>query len=268
MTQSIGAQVEFLLPCAAPAPFLESTLASLLAQTVKAWRLVIVLDGSDGELRALAKSMIPRDRLEIVSLDQRVGIARALNSGLKACVAEFTARIDADDVCEPRRLERQLAVMHAKPELALLGGPARLINAQGRVTGALTVKSGPRLRRELLKRNQFVHSSVMARTAALVQAGGYNPLCHLREDYDLWLRIAARHQVDNLHDEIVDYRLSGNQISRGSTDRVTNRFIWASRMALARTIDASVTRTALEHEAWRAAQFYPVQRVRRRLAGR
>src|SRR5512139_325678 len=99
---------------------------SVLRQTWRDLVLLAVEDGSrDGTGEALAR-LSERDRRLRVLPGPGEGIARALQRGLAGCDAEVVARMDADDVAWPRRLERQLQALAADPSLAAVGSRVRL----------------------------------------------------------------------------------------------------------------------------------------------
>jgi GT2 family glycosyltransferase len=107
----------------------------------------------------------------------------------------------------------------------------------------------------MLRRNAFVHSSVMIRRAALELVGGYDERCVRMQDYDLWLRLASVGGVANLSDELVSYR-----VHDGMHSRVTSPFgrparcVLASRIALARHLGRTTARQHAENALWTAAQ--------------
>src|ERR1044071_3222306 len=99
---------------------LQAAIDSILAQTFTDFALVIVDDGStDGSRAIVAGCDDPRIRL--IALERNGGLSAALNAGLAAIESPLVARQDADDLSEPDRLARQMAVMRERPDLAILG---------------------------------------------------------------------------------------------------------------------------------------------------
>ena len=246
--------VSFLMPCATPAPFLRATLTSLASQTVDSWELVLVLDGDAPSEAAVARDLTPPGKLRLIQMGSRGGIARALNLGLHHCSAPFVARIDADDICAPERLEVQLNAMQSNPQYRLLGSRAERIDEGGRVTGVVPIKVEPDSRRSLLRKNQFVHSAAFFRTADVVALGGYNVFCHLREDYELWLRLAIGGPLANVPETLVQYRISAGQSSRAPASRRATQLIGTSRAAAAEAIGVSNLEAKAYQFAWTVGQ--------------
>lgn len=263
----VRTEVSFLLPVAWPAPYLRETLNSIAIQSVSEWRLVAVVDGPGRDVETLLRKMIPRKRLTVIHNATRMGISAALNAGLPHVNTRWIARIDADDVNRPDRLERQLIAAEKWTESVVIGGSAGLIDDTGRRLGALDVPSGPDIRRKLLLRNQVVHSATLLKTSAIVAAGGYSPTCHLREDYELWLRLSAVGQIGNVPDEVIDYRLGAHQTSRGSSTSQAYREVQSARRLAASALGYSEWSAWWRGTIWRVGQSGRSQKYLGRLSG-
>lgn len=254
--------VSVLMPVAAPAPHLRQALESVLAQTHEDWTLVLVNDGDDPVVRDLATALIPHHRLTLVPVSDRRGLSYALNCGLDATRTDLVARLDADDVAHPDRLSVQSDLMDRTPSVVLTGMAARLIDESGTVIGRRDVAAGDEASR-LLSRNQFIHPAVMYRRSAVCAVGGYDVDCDLREDYDLWLRLAAVGDVRNLATIGIDYRISSLQASRRPVRWRSVRIVGRSHAALGRALGRSRGATLAQHLQWAVAQHPLVQRLRR-----
>lgn len=252
--------VDFLLPIAGPAPFLAETLHSILDQTYPDWRLVAVLDGPDDGIRQELTKLVPPRQLNLVELRARSGLCTALNAGIEVSEAAFLARIDADDVNLKDRLSIQLAAAERWPASLVIGGSAVLIDESGAEVGGIEVVSGADVRQSLLTRNAIVHSSALIRREPLVAVGGYNLQCPLREDYELWLRLAAQGPVGNVAEPVVRYRLSSGQVSRRTPPKESIREVGRARVGAARAIGAPVAGARLRQAAWAAMQSPVAQR--------
>ncbi|WP_374457512.1 glycosyltransferase [Nocardioides sp.] len=254
--------VSVLMPVAAPAPHLREALESVLAQSHEDWTLVLINDGDDPVVRDLATALIPRDRLTLVPIMDRRGLSYALNCGLDAARTELVARLDADDIADPDRLANQSDFMDRAPTVVLTGMAARLIDESGAVIGRRDVVVEDEAV-QLLARNQFIHPAVMYRRSAVRAIGGYDVSCSLREDYDLWLRLAAMGEVRNLDTVGIDYRISSAQVSRRPVEWKSVRIVGRSQAALGRTLGRSRFATLAQHLKWAVAQHPVVQRLRR-----
>ena len=194
------------------APRVREAIESVLGQTLGDLELVVVDDGStDATASILGSFGDPRVR---VTRERRGGLTSALRSALGLARAPLVARLDADDVALPERLERQRDFLERHPEVGLLGTAAREVDGIGREVGVVRPPTeDAALRGALIRHNPFVHSSVMMRRSALEQAGGYDPSFPVAQDYDLWMRMSRVTRMANLPEALVVRRLLPGRIS-------------------------------------------------------
>jgi hypothetical protein len=235
------------MPARNAAAYLRAAMTSVFAQTFRDFELIVVDDQSTDDSREILAGCADR-RLVVVRNDEPRGLPRALNRGLHAAKGEVVARQDADDLARPERLERQLRVMQARPELALLGSRGTLIDAGGQRVGRLDRPLGAAsIRWYHLFDNPFVHSSVMFRRAVVTKLGGYDEsFLTATEDWELWSRVIHAHPVGNLPDRLIDYRVHATSMSGGvalvDRRRDTGRIVEANvRRTLGVALDASET---------------------------
>ena len=213
-----GPRVSVLLPVRNGAPFLREALESVLTQTLAEFELLVVDDGSTDETPEILAS-VGDERLRVLRQD-RLGLVPALNRAVAEARAPLLARMDADDVSLPDRLERQVAYLDARPEVALV---AAGVETSG---GARIVlpDDDAALRRRLLLRNPFAHGAVAVRAEALAQAGGYRADYGANEDYDLWRRIARGWRLGAVPEILYRYREHPGAVTRSRVDeRVESR---------------------------------------------
>ena len=167
--------------------YLEICLQSIMVQTLKPDEVVLVEDGPiSAELKAVVEQF--RDALNIVSvpLAENVGLACALNEGLKHCKHELVARMDSDDIALPARFEKQVVFMQSNPDIAASSGVIEEFDEAGLVT---TKRVLPLVHSEIVafakKRSPLSHPAVIFRKSAVLDVGGY-PLFRNAQDYALW----------------------------------------------------------------------------------
>jgi glycosyltransferase involved in cell wall biosynthesis len=199
------------------APWVGDAVASVLAQTALDLELIVIDDGStDATPALLATVRDPRLRRERQS---HAGLTRALNRALGLARAPLLARLDADDVALPTRLERQAAFLASHPEVGLLGSAAREVDPGGRELRVIRPpEADADIRRELIRRNPFVHSSVVMRRHLVEQAGGYDDSFPVAQDYDLWLRLSGISRMANLSEPLVIRRLVAGRVTAERDD--------------------------------------------------
>jgi glycosyltransferase involved in cell wall biosynthesis len=237
-------------------PYIRTAIESVIAQTMQDWELVAVVDGSQDNSEKVVRTFDDR-RIRVFPMPPPGGFPRALNFGLAQCRAELVARFDQDDICAPNRLELQFAELSKRPNLAVLGSAATMIDGSSQMIGSLPVPTGvERVSRGLLKRNQLIHPSVMFRRSVIRDLGGYDPAASpIFEDYHLWLRVVGHCEIDNLSDELIMYRRHPNQQTRGSTLSANAlKTVAKARRQAGMALGISFTKLALYDFAYRLAQ--------------
>lgn len=187
-------EVNVLLPVHNAAGTIAEALESLLAQTFAGFGLVVVDDGCQDETISIVEQVwAGRRPLQIVR-PGRVGLVQALQVGLERCKGPWVARMDADDIADPRRLEMQRAHLHAHPRVDVMGCQVRCFHATGLGEGYRLYEGWlnqllehEHIIREMYVESPLAHPSVMFRRSAIVALGGYQDR-GWPEDYDLWLR--------------------------------------------------------------------------------
>jgi hypothetical protein len=250
-------QVSVVLPVWNAERYLAGAIESVLAQSFADFELLVVDDGSTDGSAALIRRYRDR-RIRRILNEKNLGVTRSLNLGLELARGRYVARMDADDLCAPERLERQVAFLDAHPEVALVATRARWIDAAGAQIGIIdTPADGETLRRRLRRNNWIVHGTVMMRAEAVRALGGYDESMERSQDYDLWLRISERHPVAALSEVLYTWRDHGAGVSRRHVEqqkeaadraRLAARRRWCS--ALVEEVKAG--RVAVGHAARRA----------------
>lgn len=192
---------------------LEHAVRSILNQTLLDLELIIIDDDStDNSLETIRH--IRDKRIIIVRNLVNRGVSASRNIGARLANAPLIACMDADDISLPFRLEYQSQIFGQLPDLALLGSCAYLIDANGRRFDTMDVETcETTIRRNVLRKNPIIHSSVMIRASIFNKAGGYPEDTNLGEDYALWTRIIPQHRTINLPDRLIEYRIHSNQTS-------------------------------------------------------
>ena len=184
-------RVSVVLPTFNRAHLIGRAIQSVLEQTLVELELIIVDDGSTDDTGALLGAL--RDpRVRVLRLDTNRGVSRARNAGIAVARAAWVAFLDSDDEWDPLALELRLARAVAEPSAALVYCRyQRHDHVTGhRVAPALPFYEGDVLD-HLLGVWSFATSVAMVRRQALLDVGGFSEDIDSREDYDLWLKLAA-----------------------------------------------------------------------------
>jgi glycosyltransferase involved in cell wall biosynthesis len=232
-----GALISVIMPAYQARPFLAEAIESILGQTFRDFELIVSDDGSTDGTAEIADSYAARDPRVRVLRNRHLGVARNGNVCLEAARFDWVARMDADDVSLPHRLERLMRAAQKAPEVVLWGGYATLIDRHGR--RLREVRLGPETQaeyREQLAAGKVIYvcgpTSMMRRDLAL-ELGGYDPRLKASVDVELMDRMAARGPVRTIPEELTLYRLHGGSISsaRAAAQQSVFRYVAARNQA-------------------------------------
>jgi glycosyltransferase involved in cell wall biosynthesis/radical SAM superfamily enzyme YgiQ (UPF0313 family) len=186
--------------------FLRQALQSIYNQTFQDFEVVIVDDASTDNTPDILLEM-KDSRTVIYRNSQNQGLTKSLNIGLKLCRGEYIARMDADDISDPQRFEKQVKSLDQNPDCLVVGTWCRWIDSDGKPNGGWQPPAEYEgIRRKLLVNNSLVHGSVMLRRVSLVKAGGYDEKYEYAQDYDLWLRLSEVGQIRNIPEHLYNLR--------------------------------------------------------------
>jgi len=188
--------------------YVAEAVESILNQTFSDFEFIIIDDGStDGSLAILQKYAEQDERIRLVSRPN-TGIVGALNEGIDMARGEYIARMDADDVSIPSRLELQLGYMRENPQCVAVGGLMLMVDPSG---APLMIWDIARTHEEIDRLHlsgqggAMPHPASMLRRNALLSVGGYREGVHA-EDLDLFLRLAEIGELTNLPSVVLRYR--------------------------------------------------------------
>jgi glycosyltransferase involved in cell wall biosynthesis len=224
MTQNSGPLVSILVPAFNAKATLADTLQSALASSHANLEVVLVDDGSTDGTAAIAESFARRDaRLRLFRQRHR-GVSGALNFGLTQIRGELVARLDADDLWHPTKLEKQVALLAADPALALAYTFIRYVDASGRIVrdAAPQNLAGRALCQCLYDGIVGGGSSVVFRRSLLERPTSYDERLSVWEDLLLHLRLAAAGTIASVPEYLTAYRLREMSSSADRTKSLKN----------------------------------------------
>ncbi|MBF0309564.1 MAG: glycosyltransferase [Magnetococcales bacterium] len=218
MTDQAQPPVTLLLAVFNGADFLDAALRSVAGQTFGDFELLVVDDGSSDATPHLLRQWQRREpRLRCLTNPRNLGLTRSLNRGLAEARGRYLARLDADDIAFPERLQKQVAFLEAHPEVGLLGSNCLLLSTEGTPGKPGEVVSGDlAIRWEMLFQNPFFHSAVMWRRSLGLT---YDESLPRAQDYDLWVRLLSRTRGANLTEPLVGCRRHDKRISVSHRDQ-------------------------------------------------
>lgn len=184
------------LPFHNAASTLEDAIRSVYAQSFTDWELLIVDDGSADRSLKLVEE-IDDAKVKVVADGENKGLASRLNQIAGLAHGEYLARMDADDVMHPQRLERQIDYLLHRPRVGVVGTGMYSMDAGGEPRGVrlpLSDHPGPA---EALARSVMIHPTVLGRTSWF-RENPYDPTLRRAQDHDLWVRGARQFALANM----------------------------------------------------------------------
>jgi glycosyltransferase involved in cell wall biosynthesis len=184
---------------------IEPTLRSLVAQSCTDWELIVVDDGSSDDSVPRARRFAD-PRFRVIADGQRRGLAARLNQAIELARGRYLARMDADDIAYPERLERQLAFLEAHPEVDLLGTGMMVFADDGHPAGLYNVRTThAEICARPLSGFYLAHPTWMGRIGWFRQ-WRYDPVCRKAQDQDLLLRAWRSSRYAALAEPLLGYR--------------------------------------------------------------
>lgn len=226
MGHSAGAtnpEVSVLMSCHNASRWLHDASDSVLKQTFGNFEFLLVDDGSTDDTWNIIQTYCARDSRVVAISKKHSGLAHSLNVGVMQAKGAWIARLDADDLWEPTRLEEQMRFVQRHPEVVLLGCDFLQTDEHGRNVRKIhcpSDHSGLLWNLERLQRF-FPHSSALFKRDIARDAGCYNAWNRLSEDSDLWLRLAEKGKIACLGNYLVRCRKHPEQISNSKADGIS-----------------------------------------------
>jgi glycosyltransferase involved in cell wall biosynthesis len=195
--------------------FLVPAVRSILAQNYRDFDVIAIDDGSSDSSVSVLNDMASRDaKLKVVARANK-GLTPSLNDLARMVDAPLIARMDADDIALPDRLEKQVRFFDANPNYVLLGSAYEFIDELGRRFHVMRPPvDNPTLQQHCLSgRTPICHPTAMFRRDAFERAGGYDESYRVAQDLDLWLRLGEIGPMACVPDVLLQYRMHVGSVS-------------------------------------------------------
>jgi glycosyltransferase involved in cell wall biosynthesis len=207
------AKVSVILPVHNGMPYLPEAVQSIRAQSSRDWELILIEDGSQDETASYIEAL-EDDRIRIHTNPAQMGLAASINKGFALAKGEYIARMDADDVAEPQRLERQIRYFENHREVAICGTWARTFGARKDQEWRYPERDAD-IKAEMLFASVIVHSSAMFRRSAIAELGiRYDESLEAAQDYALWVEYQDQVGFANVPEFLMRYRIHAEQVGK------------------------------------------------------
>jgi glycosyltransferase involved in cell wall biosynthesis len=210
----VSVLVSVAMPAYNAAATIAAAIDSVLAQSFPDFELIVVDDGSTDATAGIVRAYAD-PRVHLLQQPTK-GDSAARNRAIAEARGELLAFLDADDLWQPDKLALQVAQLRARPEVGLSYTAQTIIDGQGRAIDSYGVKPAYRGRclDALLRSNGLGLSTVLARTALVRALGGFDETLAHCEDWDLWIRIAERAELDYVDQPLTRYRFHPGNATR------------------------------------------------------
>ncbi len=211
--------IDVVIPVYNSERYIEDAIRSVLAQTEPSLRIIVVDDGSTDRSAEIVRSLCDADPRIVLLSKPNSGTVDALNMGLEHASAEFIARLDSDDICDPDRFEVQLRYLRDNPDCVAVSSNARLIDHNGAAMAGATnfgnlERADPRHVPSI--EPNISHPFLFLRRDAIEQIGRYRHIFYA-EDVDLYWRLQHVGRIHGLQAIHGAYRVHGGSLTGAST---------------------------------------------------
>ncbi len=216
--------------------FVRDAVLSILNQTFRDFEFLVIDDAStDATPRILSELAFQDARIRVITNASNLGLTKSLNLALRQAQGDLIARMDADDIALPTRLEKQISYLNAHHEIGVVGTAYEWIDEAAKPTGRpVPVTDSNELKHALPRTNPLFHGSTLIKYDLLKKVGGYDERYPRAQDYDLWLRLMPHTLFANLPEVLMQKRLLPGMISYQSERTQLRCAVRARRAALKR----------------------------------
>lgn len=226
--------VTVLMPCYNAMPHLPIALESIIHQTYKNLEILCINDGSSDDTPKVLEQYAKKDyRIKIINNETNIKLIKTLNKGIEIAQGEYIARMDADDISFPSRIEKELKYLQDNPEVDIVSCGVININNEGKLLSDKIIRQKNRIanffasffyvpighpelliKTKVLKENNFLFEDHVLHT----------------EDYELWSRLLRLgYDLRNIDIQLLYFRINPESVSRKYTDIQNENFVECAR---------------------------------------
>lgn len=203
--------VTVLLPVYNAELYIADAVESILKQTFRDFELLVINDGSTDKSSEIIRSF-KDERIRLVENEINLRLIATLNKGIKLAKGTYIARMDADDISLPERLQKQVSFMETHPEVGVCGTWFEQLGNPGKIVKYPEEDAAIRIM--MLYQTPFCHPSVILRKEVLEKNEIlFSPDFIHGEDYEMWIRLSSHTRFANLPEVLLQYRLHENSVS-------------------------------------------------------
>ena len=220
--------------------YLSEAIDSVLNQSFTNWELIVINDCStDGTGEILAKYESQDARVKVYTNEVNLRLPSSLNKALELAKGKYIARMDADDICLPDRLQKQYDFMEKNGDVALSSCRFMTLKngviASGGCGGKGDFES---IKSLLLVTNPILHPGIIAKSSVIKKLG-YDKNFTCTEDMELWTRfVLAGERIEILPEYLMIYRLHDKQITETTLEKQRSEVVSVQRNYFAKLLSS------------------------------
>lgn len=210
--------VSIIFPCYNAMEYLDEAIESILKQSYSNFELITIDDGSSDGTLSFLKQVAQKDaRVRVIENEHNMGLIHTLNKGINLAKGDYIARMDADDICSPNRIEVLMKHLH-QTGCSIISCNFNYINEKGAYVRGNHLKA---ISQEQIKFSSFLftpigHAMLVGKKQAFIDHPykKENTTLHT-EDYELWSRMLRNNVTfSNLDQDLYSIRINSNSVSR------------------------------------------------------
>ena len=220
--------VSVIIPCYNAEKYVEEAVRSIMTQTYENLEILVTDDCSMDNTLKILKNLEKEDsRIKVIENKENLKIVKSLNNMIDIAQGKYIARMDADDISLPERIEKQVQFMEENPEYGLCGTNAWIIDENGNIKSKTNL---PITNEEILFYTKylcpFYHPTIMVQSN-IIKVNKYLDKIKYAEDYELWCRLVYQRKIKtkNLCTRLLRYRKTKGQITNKFRDTQLNTVI-------------------------------------------
>ncbi|MFA6922779.1 MAG: glycosyltransferase [Bacteroidales bacterium] len=221
MTENIP-DITVLMPVYNCEKYIKESVESILNQTFVNFEFLIINDASTDNTRNIISSYNDK-RIILIDNNENIGLSKSLNKGIEIAKGKYIARMDADDISLPTRLEKQFYFLNNNIEYCLVAAKIIGINEKSKETSMWDNDNNNITYRDIYyflpKANCIAHPTVLIRKEILIEYK-YSEKPYFSQDWDLWLRlISDKKKIAKLDEVLLKYRVHNSSVSNFSENK-------------------------------------------------
>lgn len=205
--------VSVIMPIFNGEKYLKEAIESILNQTFTDFEFIIIDDGSSDNSLDIIKSF-KDERIILIKNNENKGISYSLNKGVEVAKGKYIARMDADDIALPNRLEMQLSFLEKNPTVDLIGCSVEWIDELGKSQSVDVRNYNHEMIECLLVFTCPLYHPTIIGKKSVFTTFGYNSTYDGMEDWELWTRMVRQYKIINIPEVLLKYRLHESNASK------------------------------------------------------